>query len=224
MKTRSAAALFATTGLCAAASALAADLPNRSAAPDYYTPPPAFVGWGGFYLGIHGGYGWGAFQDGGSFVGTPSGGVIGLQGGYNYMLSPQFLLGGELDFAFTGINQTRNPLWGVSARGEVDHMFSARLRAGYVMDRLLLFVTGGFAGSDNTLSLQTPTFWGYQSTFQPGWALGGGVEYMIIPHVSAKAEYTFTSVGSNRYFDFSNFALSSGVNTSAVKAGLNYHF
>ncbi len=47
---------------------------------------------------------------------------------------------------------------------------------------------------------------------------------MFMPQVSAKAEYMFTSVGPDSYFDFSTNALNSGVNASAIKAGLNYHF
>ncbi len=229
MNSRIAALFLATLAALIACSASAADLLSRGAAPvgDYAPPPPMMAGWGGFYLGIHGGYGFSSFRDGGSaLVGNPSGGLIGVTGGYNYMLAPQFLIGGEVDFAFTGIENTRAPYFGATARGQVDHMFSARARAGYAMERLLLFVTGGFAASNNSVSLSSPLtgFFGYQSNFQPGWALGGGLEYMILPRVSAKAEYLFTSTGSSRYFDFSNVSLQSGVNTSAVKAGLNYHF
>lgn len=218
-------ALFAFVAL-AATSASAADLPRGAApAPDYY-PPPVMTGWGGFYLGVHGGYGWSSFREGGAIVGDPNGGLIGVTGGYNYMVAPQFLLGGEVDFAFTGITKTSSPFAGAVARGEVDHLFTARARAGYAMDRLLLYVTGGFAGSNNSVTLTSPFtgFYGSQSSFQPGWALGGGLEYMLMPRVSAKAEYLYTSTGSTRYFDFTNFSLNSGVNTSAVKAGLNYHF
>ena len=101
-----------------------------------------------------------------------------------------------------------------------------RGRAGFAIDRLLLYASGGFAGSNIPLGFNSPftAFWDDQSTFQTGWALGGGLEYMLMPEVSAKAEYMFTSVGSERYFDFSANALNSGVNTSAIKAGLNSHF
>jgi outer membrane immunogenic protein len=106
-------------------------------------------------------------------------------------------------------------------------MVTIRGRVGYVMDRALVYVTGGFAGSNNTVSVNNVwggAFYGEQSIFQTGWALGAGVEFMLTPNLSAKAEYLFTSVGSDRYFDYSYNALQSAVNTSAVKVGVNYHF
>lgn len=227
MKRKIAAALLAPLAF-AATAVLAADLPRRGPPPvnDYMPPPPALT-WSGFYLGIHGGYAFSSFQNGGSrLIGDADGGLIGVTGGYNFMVTPQFLLGAEADFAFAGISATRSPFFGAVARGEVDHLLTVRGRAGFAIDRLLLYASGGLAGSNNSVGLNSPftAFWGYQSTFQTGWALGGGLEYMLMPQVSAKAEYMFTSVGSDRYFDFSTNALSSGVNTSAVKAGLNYHF
>ena len=134
MKTRIA-ALLAPLAL-AASAALAADLPGRSAAPvsDYIAPPPAFA-WGGFYIGLHGGYGFSSFEDDASrLIGSPSGGLVGVAGGYNYMIAPQFLLGVEADFALTGITRNGSPAPGVISRGEVDDMLTVRGRAGYSIE------------------------------------------------------------------------------------------
>jgi outer membrane immunogenic protein len=57
-----------------------------------------------------------------------------------------------------------------------------------------------------------------------GYAVGAGVEYSITPRVSVKAEYLFTSVGPNSYFNGTVNSINSGVNFSTVKAGINYHF
>lgn len=212
----------------AAGPALSADLPRGAAPPpgDYVAPPPAFV-WSGFYVGVHGGYAFSSFEDdANTLIGGADGGLIGVTGGYNYMVTPQFLLGVEADFAFTGVSKSNAPFFGVIARGEVDDMLTLRGRAGYSIDRALLYVTGGFAASKNAIGLTTPFtgFYGYQATFQPGWALGAGVEYMITSNLSAKGEYIFTSTGSDSYFDFSPNALTSAVNTSSIKGGLNFHF
>lgn len=209
-------------------AATAADFERPSAAPvaDYVQPPQA-VNWSGLYLGVHGGYGFSAFRDAGqSLIGDASGGLIGFTGGYNFMATPQILLGVEADFAFAGIEATNAPAFWMAARGQADHLLTVRGRAGYAIDSLLLYASGGFAGGSNTISVASffPRFWGNQSIFQTGWALGGGLEYMFMPRLSAKAEYMFTSVGSDSYFDFSPAALSSGLNTSAIKAGVNYHF
>ncbi|MGJ0393790.1 MAG: outer membrane protein [Methylocystis sp.] len=219
------AALFAPL-LFAATAATGADLPRRSApSADYYPPPPVFT-WQGFYAGVQGGVGFAAFQNGGSALigSTPVGGLIGVAGGYNYMAAPQLMIGAEVDFAFTGVSGSRSPFWGTYAKGEVDDLLTVRARAGYVMNRALFYVTAGFAGSKNTIQLWQGPFYGVQASFQPGWALGAGLEYMILPSLSVKGEYLFTSTGSGRYFDFSRYALDSGVNMSSFKAGLNYHF
>ncbi|PPD42482.1 MAG: hypothetical protein CTY15_12045 [Methylocystis sp.] len=211
----------------AAAPALAADLPSRSGPPaDYYPPPPAFT-WTGFYVGVQGGVGFSAFQAQGAQIGgSPTGGLIGLTGGYNYQIAPQFVLGAEADFSFTGVKETHSPFFGAVARGEVDNMLTVRGRAGYVVDRALIYGTAGFAASKNTIGITAPFagFSGVQSSFQGGWALGAGLEYLFTPNLSAKGEYLFTSTGTGRYFDFTPYALYSGVNTSSVKAGLNVHF
>jgi outer membrane immunogenic protein len=212
--------------LVAASAALGADLPRRSDPPLVdYAPPPAFT-WGGFYAGVQGGVGFASFtNDGSRLIGDPTGGLIGVTGGFNYMAAPQFLVGAEADFSFTGVSAATAPLWNAVAKGEVDDVLTIRGRAGYaVMDRALLYVTGGFAASKNTLQFAQGPFYGFQASFQPGWALGAGVEYLITQSVSAKGEYMFTSTGSGRYFDFSPYALDSGVNMSAVKGGLNFHF
>jgi outer membrane immunogenic protein len=221
------AALFApllTFGLIAASGAVAADLPNRYAAPAYAPPPPPPVfTWTGFYAGVQGGYGFSTFVNGGSPAGNPSGGLIGLTAGYNYQVAPQFVLGGEVDFAFAGISGTRN-YWGLSAYGGVNNLMTARVRGGYAWERALFYVTAGFAGSTNALGINTWTFNGYQSTFQAGWAVGGGVEYAITPNISAKGEYLYTSTGSSPYFDYSPWSTESGVNMSTIRGGVNYHF
>jgi outer membrane immunogenic protein len=222
MNAKRAALLAPLLGLIAASSAFAADLPRRSAAPAYEPPPPVFS-WTGLYVGLQGGYGFSSFVNGGSLAGNPSGGLIGLTGGYNYQIAPQFVIGGEVDFAFAGISGSQN-YWGIAAYGSVNNILTARLRGGYVWDRALLYVTGGFAGSSNTLALNSWGFSGNQTTFQAGWALGAGVEYMITPNISAKGEYLYTSTGSSPYFDYSRWSTEAGVNMSTIKGGVNYHF
>ena len=73
------------------------------------------------------------------------------------------------------------------------------------------FAAAGFAGSRNAISVAGLSFNGYQSSFQPGWTIGAGVEYMIMPRVSAKAEYLYTSTGSDTYFAGTPFQTYSGV-------------
>ncbi|MBI1868837.1 MAG: porin family protein [Methylocystis sp.] len=210
-----------------AASAHAADL-GRGARPpqDYYAPVPVFT-WQGLYLGLNAGYGLAAFQnDGADLLGRPRGGMVGFTGGYNFVFAQNFLLGLEADFDFTNMKASQMPFFGLAGTGAVDDIFTLRARAGYTLDRALLYATGGFAGSRDTASVSNVStgFSGRQSTFQTGWAVGAGLEFMLTNNLSAKGEYLFTSVGSDRFFDFSTNALQTSVNTSALKGGLNYHF
>ena len=212
----------------AATPVLAADLPRGSPPPpDYYSPRPV-ANWDGLYAGINGGIGFGSFTDGSdTLFANPTGGLIGFTLGYNHMVAPNLLIGIESDFDFAGLNASQNPYFGFVTQGSINDMVTVRGRVGYVMDRALVYVTGGFAGSNNTVSVSSVwggAFYGQQSIFQTGWALGAGVEFMLTNNLSAKAEYLFTSVGSDRYFDYSYNALQSAVNTSAVKVGVNYHF
>lgn len=213
--------------LIAASAALGADLTSRAGPPPgEYAPAPPTLAWSGFYAGVHGGVGFASFTDGGGrLIGDPTGGLIGVTGGFNYPISQEFLIGVEGDFAFTGVSAVTSPFWNAVARGEVDDIFTFRGRAGYTgFDRALIYAMGGFAASKNTLAFAQGPFYGFQASFQPGWALGAGVEYMITQRLSAKGEYIFSSTGSGKYFDFSPYALSSGVNLSSIKAGLNFHF
>jgi outer membrane immunogenic protein len=213
--------------LLTAGAAAAADLPNRYKAPaEYYSPAPV-ANWQGFYVGLNAGYGWGAFTDGADWAfGKPSGGQVGFTAGYNYILAPNFLVGVESDFDFAGMKDTRTPYFGLASASGMNDLFTLRGRVGYTVDRALFYVTGGFAGARNTGTIGNlwTGFAGQQSTFQTGWALGAGVEYLIMPNLSVKAEYLYTSVGSDRYFDFSPNAIQASANVSQIRAGANYHF
>ena len=63
------------------------------------------------------------------------------------------------------------------------------------------------------------------NTTRPGWIAGGGLEYMLGSHWSAKLEYDHLAFGS-KTLDFVNpFGNSVTVKTAVnqVKAGVNYH-
>lgn len=213
--------------LLLAGAAGAADLPRRTApSEDYYAPPQAY-NWQGFYLGLNAGYGFSSFQNGGhDLLGDPNGGLIGFTGGYNFVLAPNFVVGLEGDFDFAGSKASRSPWFGIAGRSTVDDVVTVRARAGVTIDRALLFVTGGFAGSSNTAAIANAftNVYAEQSKFQAGWALGAGLEFGVANNISVKAEYLFTSVGGDHYFDFSPNALQTSVDTSMVRGGINYHF
>ena len=119
-------------------------------------------------------------------------------------------------FGYLGIGGT------VTGRVQTGVQGSVRARAGYAFGRLLPYATGGVAfGSFNSdaqlfgIDLDGVTQFaasGAKSATRVGWTLGGGVEYAINNHWSARAEY--------RYTDFGHLAISA--DPSAVELGVQH--
>jgi outer membrane immunogenic protein len=108
--------------------AVAADIPVEPLPPPMIAPTPIAFNWSGFYIGAHGGWGWG----GGAF---DDGFVVGGQLGVNWQFN-SFVLGAEGDGSFVD--------WG----GGTDAVGTGRLRAGLAFDRFLVYGTGGVALQD----------------------------------------------------------------------------
>ena len=125
--------LIVTTSTIAllAGAAQAADITVFEAPPAMMSPTPIAYNWSGFYIGAHGGYGFG----GGAFDDGP---VIGGQLGVNWQFG-SFVLGAEGDGSFADL-------------GASDVLGSIRLRGGIAFDRFLVYATGGvgFADFDDT--------------------------------------------------------------------------
>ena len=193
--------LLSATASLLSLSALAADLPARTAvAPIAYVPP---FSWTGFYLG--GSLGWvrtnsdyttGAVLLGAPFVVSSTSGKDGLSygvlGGYNYQMG-HLVLGVEGDFtgwtvgkirytAITGDFLTAHSKWGGSIRG----------RLGYAADRALFYVTGGAAFISNETSIPfTGISIGGDGT-RWGWTVGAGLDYAITNNWFTGIEYRYS--------------------------------
>ena len=196
-----------------ASSAMAADLPTRKAppAPKVYSAPPIFS-WTGLYVGVNGG--WGGSSNGGDF-GSPTGGLIGGTVGYNYQIG-QFVAGLEGDWDWADLNKSGTNLLGAYSN-KIDQMVTARARAGFAVDRALLYVTGGYAGVEDKVNV--PGVFG-STDWRSGGAIGAGVEYAFTNNISAKAEYIYTAFPSKSYAP----GYKSDLDISLVRAGLNYKF
>ena len=210
-----------------AAPAFAADLPSRYAPAPYYDPVPVFA-WTGFYAGANGQLGVGSYTQGGSRVfGNPLGGLGGVTVGYNYQ-SGRLLVGAEGDIAFGSLSDSGTFGPGATGTGTINTLGTARMRVGYVMDRAVIYLTGGYAGtglnghaSDFSRS---PNLIITDSHYLNGYAVGGGVEYAITTKISIKGEYVFAGFNSTPFFSGTRDAISAGANINLIRAGLNYHF
>ena len=238
---KSAFSALALAAVLAAGAAQAADLPSRKGPPPAYIPPPPVITWTGFYAGLNLGGGWGAGNGNGNawnlwgfnggVTNNISGGVIGGgQIGYNYQLTPMFVIGAETDFQGTSLGSGMSTNWGRGQGTSLDWYGTVRGRVGLTFPSyptLMIYGTGGFAyaGVQRNFGFQT-------SATQTGWTAGGGAEWMFWPNWSAKVEYLYTDVsggGTNNWWFQNNAGL--GLNSvnnhtrwHTVRAGVNYHF
>lgn len=176
--------------------------------------------WTGAYIGVHGGYASGE-QSMTYLAGTvpfePKGGFGGVQGGFNWQFASNLVLGLESDISFGSISGDFDAGCCVV---KIDRFGTARLRAGYAFNNLLVYGTGGMAWAkpDNQY------FFGAITSDRPfiGWAAGAGVEYAFSPLWSVKAEYLRFEFDDNK----SEYVALSPFNERAqydlFRVGLNY--
>ena len=225
--------LLAATALTVfAATANAADL-----APRTYTKaaPIEAVGtnWSGFYIGGFGGYGWSnsvtaSVPGGGSLTATGSdinGGFGGGTIGYNWQApGSQWVWGLEVDGAGADLSDSATAL-GVTGKEQVDAFGSVTGRIGIAFDSMLLYAKGGYGWADNKISASGLGASFSESKMHSGWTVGGGLEWMFARQWSAKVEYQYYDLDSERYLVS---ALPPGVDLKGsfhtVKLGINYHF
>lgn len=167
--------------------------------------------WTGFYLGAHlGGY----FPD--DDDDDDGEWLAGLQAGYNHQFGV-LVVGGEVSASFTDeLTYSLTP----DAALTQDWMLGVSARAGFALDRTLIYGTLGYNWAElspsGTVTSEAETVGGV--------SFGAGVEHQFGNGLGARLEYTQTR------FDDVETTLVGGASRSddlvnhAVKAGLNFHF
>jgi outer membrane immunogenic protein len=222
------------------ALALSANAADLSAPGGYKDYTPAAV-WSGFYAGVNLGYGWGpsgqlacgtdCATNNGITNNTPFGGVSpggwlgGGQLGYNWQgFNSPFVLGVETDIQASTILGQGSDVDGNAYKSRLQALGTVRGRAGYAMDRSLVYFTGGLAyGSvDNEANPAGLAYANNASAIVTGYVLGGGVEYKVKRDLSVKVEYQYINLGKNE----PDYAASGGTvhedTYNTVRVGLNY--
>ena len=197
---------------------IAAGLTTSAQAADLNYGRPAYTGnqlfdgfsWARPYLGVNLGYAWGSVANNPT---KPSGFVGGVQVGYNWQ-SGAFVFGLEGDIQATGAEETFAP-WKFSN----PWFGTVRGRAGYALNNILFFGTGGLAFGE----LRATTFGVSEAHTNAGWTLGAGAEVGLgfAPNWSAKVEYLYVDLAN------SNFVItgaSNGYRFGLIRAGVNYRF
>jgi outer membrane immunogenic protein len=123
--------------------------------------------------------------------------VIGLEGAGGYLWSREssdtgaFVLG-------TGV-----PPLDIRTSFKRHYLFTVAPRIGYAWGRFLPYVTGGLAVGDlewsqtvHDLADPASRLGGSTSETKVGWMVGGGVQYALTHHWSARLQYQFADLGS----------------------------
>jgi outer membrane immunogenic protein len=229
------------------AAANAADLAARPYAPPPPPLPPAYT-WTGFYVGANGGFGGNKFEYPFTIGGIPalglgattgtsslnsSGGFGGGQIGYNWQVSPAWVVGVEGDFDGADIegnaSTTTNTFSG-NFGTKLDWFGTVRGRVGVlVTPNALLYGTGGWAYGHTTSSANAAAF-GLSALASTGhdkngWTAGAGLEYAFNQWLSFKTEYLYMDLGTDTITTGSfvgvPFSLSEKTTVHTVKVGLN---
>jgi len=171
---------------------------------------------------------------------STSGVVAGGFFGYNYQWH-NFVFGAEADVDYVGLRDSLNTGLLTVSPGtgsliadrhsfETNYVATVGPRLGYAWNRLLMYATGGLAIGDLKYSqtiIEPPNFTEHGSADdkQVGWTAGGGVEYCITEHWSARVEYRYTDLGCA---DFSTAAAEGGFPSTEIftahhEACLTFH-
>jgi len=195
---------------------------NRRPLDGSYRAAPAPI-WSGLYVGGNFGYDWGGTTPNG--ISTDrikgSGALGGLHAGYNFQFD-RFVTGFEVDLSFGNESGSAVYANGVSAASELNWLSSARLRAGYSFDSLMLYATGGVAFADLNIRTAAGGVTSNTSEVMTGWVLGAGVETKLTQNISARLEALHYRFGDER-FGTSAGVLSVDKDITTVRAGLSLH-
>ncbi|MCW0982346.1 porin family protein [Agrobacterium sp. BT-220-3] len=181
-----------TLGVLSGAAIAADAVSDVPVAPVATDAAPAFS-WGGFYAGASAGYGWERLkttEDGDTDKHSFDGARFAGFAGYNAEVAPSVILGVEGDLGYAWGDKKIN-------LSEVSAGFngSARLRAGYAIDRALIYTAGGYAATDS--EIKTP--FGNASKMLNGWTIGAGVDYAFTDNVFGRLEYRYNDFGKETY-------------------------
>jgi outer membrane immunogenic protein len=239
--------------LMIAGSALAADVAVEPIYPSYGVPVSVAYNWTGFYIGANVGGHFARDKIGTTSVdfagdsvidstsGTtlsPNGVIAGMQIGYNWHVGRMFL-GLELDANWLSGSASRslsfgppiNPVDVMTNSSKAQFLTTVRPRVGVVLDRWLIYATGGLA-FETFIANDTFTFPGAtnltavnKTTTRTGETIGGGFEYAVLDSWTLKLEYLYVTFGT---FDTNILSLPITVHhqfiDNIVRIGLNYRF
>jgi outer membrane immunogenic protein len=217
-------------GFSGLGGALAADMAVKA------RPMPVEVyNWTGFYIGGHAGGGFANSSWSDPFTGANntfnnSGFLGGGQVGANVQFNA-LVVGAEGDFTWTNLKGSSTDSIGNAININTNTNWTSTItgRVGVAFDRLLAYGKGGVAFAQDQSSLTDLGANTASTTLtRTGWTAGGGLEYALDNHWSARVEYDYLGFGSQP-LNFTTPVLgpitsNATLNVQEVKAGINFRF
>jgi len=228
--------------------------------------------WTGWYIRLNAGYGFGGASDpklsffDGSGTGfaayvaaggnvfpnvIPAGFIGGGQLGYNWHISPQFVVGFVVDFQGSdiqksGVATVTPPLFVTTTQRnalKIDWFGTVRGKLGYAADNVLFYATGGAAyghvKSSSSLCISPPfavcgvglSYAGTSDETKFGWTIGAGIDFGFANWVLG-AEYLYYDLGSvsnrmtstNGIAPLTTMTIKNAVDGHLVRATVSYRF
>lgn len=154
--------------------------------------------WTGYYAGLQAGYGWGSSDisgtEGEPFSASPDlgGGFIGghVAGLWQF---DQAVVGAVAELNYASIDGSTELGPGNTFGTDIKWLGSVNAKAGFAMDRFLLYGIGGIAFAGIETSQNAGTSFATTRT-SVGWTVGAGVDYALTDQFVVGAQY--------RYYDF----------------------
>jgi len=209
-------------------SVLAADI-------DMAPIEPAEFDWSGIYIGGHIGWAWADIEYFANLTGEdvdvdPDGLVGGGQIGYNFDFG-SFVIGPEASFTFADVDDDDfdsavNPV--VTYGGNIDWYAIFGGRIGLAMDRVLVYVNGGYAIAEVGTEGNNP---GIPDAFEDdethhGFAIGGGIDWAFTDNLIAGINFTHVNLSDEDHdgttdigLAYTNFDVDAEINALTFRLG-----
>lgn len=217
--------VVASAGLLAALS-----MPAFAADPTVDVPmtAPGFD-WTGYYAGLQAGYGWGQSDisgtEGEPFSVSPDvdGGFVGghVAGLWQF---DQAVIGAEADLNYSAVDGTTEAEPGNNFGTDIKWFGSVNAKAGYAMDRVLVYGIGGIAFAGIETSQASGSAFS-QTRTNVGWTVGAGVDYALTDKFVVGAQYRYYDFGSEHYDGSADFVgRDQDTKLNTVGINLSYKF
>ena len=181
------------------------------------------IDWSGPYWGISGGIGRGQSEIHNS-IGVSTGpfdrhgGLLGVTGGYNWLLGP-VIVGAEADISLSTIKGTTSVVCGFCSTN-LKWLGTLRGRIGYPLGKFMPYATGGLAVGRIKTEL-SPVF---MADTKLGWTAGAGLAYAFTTGFSAKTESLYTDFGDSEKYAGLIKITAKNNNYQIFRVGLNFAF